>query len=153
SGDGPSDLTAANGALLFFMYGAQGGEELWKTDGTPAGTSLVAHIDGYAVGTMAVIGRSILFFVSARSPLDDQTSELWKSDGTPAGTGRVTTFTRDDATFAPDHLVALDGAALFTTTVYVLSPRFTVRHTLWRSDGTAPGTSPVVRLDREGFSS
>ena len=62
------------------------GRELWKTDGTAAGTVRVADIipgqDGSWPSHLTSVGSTLFFFA------DDGTSgrELWKSDGTAAGT-------------------------------------------------------------------
>ena len=41
----PSDLTNVNGALFFAAYTGVDGWELWKSDGTAAGTVLVKDIN------------------------------------------------------------------------------------------------------------
>src|SRR5262249_46384662 len=62
------------------------GYELWKTDGTAAGTVLVKDIypgsAGSSLSSLTAV-NSTLFFLA-----DDGTTgwELWKSDGTGAGT-------------------------------------------------------------------
>ena len=44
SGSIPSDLTNVNGTLYFTADDGTHGEELWKTDGTAAGTVMVKDI-------------------------------------------------------------------------------------------------------------
>jgi ELWxxDGT repeat protein len=67
-------------------------DNLWKTDGTAAGTVLLKGFPAYQSGEatwisaeprqFTISGRSLFFIVS----LDESTLQLWKSDGTPAGT-------------------------------------------------------------------
>jgi ELWxxDGT repeat protein len=75
--------------LYFAAEDGQGGRELWKSDGTSAGTVRVKDISPGAVGSSPVglmaVGNTLYFTA------DDGTSgaELWKSNGTDAGTVRA----------------------------------------------------------------
>lgn len=66
------------------------GYELWKTDGTTAGTVMVKNIT-----TIAGVGSSPFGFTVFNSALYFQAndgatgSELWKTDGTGDGTARM----------------------------------------------------------------
>ena len=44
-GVNPSDLTAVGNTLYFLADDGVNGEELWKSDGTPAGTEMVEDIN------------------------------------------------------------------------------------------------------------
>ena len=71
-------LTAARGTL-FFAHGRQ----LWRTDGTAAGTRLVR--DFGATGTpQDFAGTSTHLYFTLGEP--DNTVQPWRSDGTPQGT-------------------------------------------------------------------
>ena len=79
-----------NGAVyLRVSIDGQQDYQLWRTDGTEVGTTLVADIDLQSstrgVGYEAVFGGRLYFGA------DDGTSgyELWSTDGTPGGTARV----------------------------------------------------------------
>lgn len=82
----PAFLTDVDGILFFSADDGVHGSELWMTDGTPAGTRLVADIfpgpeGSYPTDLINVNG--ILFFSA-----DDGAhgTELWMSDGTLGGT-------------------------------------------------------------------
>ena len=81
------DILSGIGTTLFFQgRDAATGLELYKTNGTSAGTALVRDInpgagDGY-LGNSAVVGTS--FFFRANNGVNGH--EPWKTDGTSAGT-------------------------------------------------------------------
>ena len=71
---GPSPATnvrllAANGRIAFFADDRANGSELWKTDGTPAGTKLVRTF-GYDIGRAATLDGA-LDLRGARRRVDD----------------------------------------------------------------------------------
>ncbi|HKO82313.1 MAG TPA: ELWxxDGT repeat protein, partial [Chitinophagaceae bacterium] len=82
-------LTNVNNVLFFAANDGINGMELWKTDGTEAGTGLVKDIHPGAfsssIGYLIRV-NSILFFVANNGT---NGTELWKSDGTAAGTVMV----------------------------------------------------------------
>lgn len=95
------------------------GEEIWRTDGTNAGTFLLRDIvpgpespaELYA-NSLTVVGDTAFFRV--RSPLGGN-FKLWRSDGTSAGTQIVTMSDRSDVS-NPDIITAANGFILFTAT-------------------------------------
>ena len=104
----PSDITEAGGITYFTASEFLTGEELWRTDGTAAGTVLVKDIfpgagDSSPNELTAFNGR--LFF-RAFDPVNG--TELWESDGTPAGTVLVKDIFPGAAESLPFQLTVLN---------------------------------------------
>jgi ELWxxDGT repeat protein len=84
--EGEYQAATLNGVMLFNGYQAASGYELWVTDGTPEGTSLLKDInpgagDSYPVGLFEHEGY--VYFSAAG---DGTNYELWRTDGTAEGT-------------------------------------------------------------------
>ncbi|MCR4159291.1 hypothetical protein NUK34_10550 [Kerstersia gyiorum] len=106
-----SGLRAALGNKLVFT--SIQGDELWITDGTPAGTVLVKRIrnDGKSAAFQALtsVGNKVFFIADSGNG-----ERLWVSDGTGAGT-RIVDDTlavtqHEHVAVAGDHLVFLAGS-------------------------------------------
>jgi ELWxxDGT repeat protein len=83
----PSGLIALAGHVYFSADNGVNGRELWKSDGTAAGTVLVKNIrpgkaSSMSTLTASVLGNSLCFQANNGT----SGSELWKSNGTAAGT-------------------------------------------------------------------
>jgi ELWxxDGT repeat protein len=134
------DVVAPAEADPTFFFGKTG-SELWKSDGTAAGTVMVKDItpaiNSNILESLTEVG-STLFFVA-----NDGANgyELWKSDGTTAGTAMVEDIRPGTASGYPTDLTAV-GATLF-----FLANDGTNRYELWKSDGTAEGTVLLKNAD------
>jgi ELWxxDGT repeat protein len=111
SGDGftGSDFVAtANGEIYFAGDDQTHGSQLWETDGTAAGTKMVAQLDVgnalYSNSEITAIGNEIYF--SADTPSGGE--QLWESDGT-AGNTRVV----DSSVRNPTDLTNIGGTLYF----------------------------------------
>ncbi len=128
------------GAVIFFHARSRtSGSELWRTDGTIAGTYPLAEWKIRVPGDLAVHRGSLYFVASTEFPYR---LGLWRSDGTNAGTVLLRTF-RDFQGFSGESfwLYAPLGDLL----------AFVVRGAdggfeLWRTDGTPEGTVLVRDL-------
>ncbi len=133
----PPSLTVVGNALFFIALTPEHGQELWKSDGTAAGTVLVKDIkpgsESSFLRDLTNLGGT-LFFVADNGVYG---MELWRSDGTVAGTVLVRDIRPGAATSNPDGLTAAGGALYFTANDGVTGIE------LWRSDGTAAGTALV----------
>jgi ELWxxDGT repeat protein len=117
---------------LFAGEESQHGAELWRTDGTEAGTWLVEDIMPGPIGTGTWFSRhavrnGVVYFMSSDHEVSRQ---LWRSDGTAEGTFRLTTTPNDPS---PPYLT-MD--VLGDRVVFVKS----TGHELWTTDGTVGGT-------------
>ena len=135
-----------DGVLYFTATTEAEGFELWRSDGTLAGTYLLKDIEpGRASsepGGYVVVG-SLLFFVATT---DHYGKELWQTDGTPQGT-RLTLDTvpgNPSNEYAYIHdLVNMNGVLYFSAYDAANGNQ------LWRSDGSPSGTHIVKDLSAD----
>jgi len=133
----PSSLASMGGVVYFSAFDPRYGAELWRSDGTPAGTVLLRDIIAGATGAgpaYLTVANNTLYFTA-----DDGKSgrELWKSDGTAAGTVRVKDIGPGAVGSSPSQLVAVGN------TLYFGADDGASGFELWKSNGTEAGT---VRL-------
>jgi len=134
----PTDLTVVGDKLYFSTDGPGGTIDLWKTDGTDAGTMRVTGLGpppGFD-GIHLTDFNGVAFF-TANAP--GHGPVLFKSDGTAAGTVMV---------FDPDETsdtVGVTAIAAAGDTLY-FTGRFDANHPgrLFATDGTAAGTHELV---------
>jgi ELWxxDGT repeat protein len=158
-----NNLTAIGGTLFFSANDGTHGYELWKSDGTETGTVMVKNINP---GSTDYYGKSYeassdpnsltnlggMLFFSANDGAHGR--ELWKSDGTAAGTVMVKNINFSDtygynpsADSFPNNLVNVGGMLYFSAYDYIYG------NELWKSDGTAAGTTLVKDINGIGTNS
>jgi ELWxxDGT repeat protein/autotransporter-associated beta strand protein len=141
TGSNPIELTDVGGTLYFSAADSANGRELWKSNGTAAGTVRVSDINpgpGDSGPTFLTNVNGTLFFSATDGNGD---TELWKSDGTPGGTIRVRDINPGPASSGPSYLTAVGGTLYFTAFDDIRG------NELWKSDGTLAGTVPVSDIN------
>lgn len=139
-GVSPANLLAMNGYALFSATEPSRGQELWRSDGTEAGTSLVKDIYlGLLNASPAGLVRlgEVAYFSANNGPAG---VELWRSDGTEAGTYLVKDIYDGGLSSSITGLTAVGGSLYFRATTAANGAE------LWKSDGTAAGTVMVLDI-------
>lgn len=133
------------GKLFFSKYDATYGYELWKSDGTTIGTTLVADINqgNYSSSpyNFTQLNGQVLF--SARTL--SKGTELWKTDATTAGTQQVKDINKISTSGSYVNSYSGSQAVLSGGIVYVANtPQYGSE--LYKSDGTFAGTKLFADL-------
>jgi ELWxxDGT repeat protein len=180
---GPERFVRLGDSAYFVAYSPDSGGELWKTDGTRAGTQVVSDLVPGAKGSIPRGVRATDRYVFFTVLQPDRTRRLWRTDGTEAGTMPVpgtadmpvasdlsatgdhfffATYPPQSATYpAPpelDRVWVTDGdsepveigtggsfesASLGGNAYLPLAGPADGEFSLWRTDGTTAGTTPV----------
>lgn len=117
--------------------------QLWKSDGTTAGTRMVKNFDNNASGGYYNTAR--IASIGGKLFLSMDHNRLWVSDGTVNGTVQIKTFTpTDPANPRPiTNFTDRGGVAYFQADDAADGQGYG----WWRSDGTAAGTVRVRPQD------
>ena len=136
----PERLTALGQRLVFAATDAAHGLEPWVSDGTVAGTRLLADLQPN--GTSGLFDGFCVFgghaWFSANVP--GAGIELCRTDGTPGGTGLFADLAPGTAGARPNGFVATSNRLFFRAYVDGLETG------LWSTDGTVAGTRAVLDL-------
>ncbi|MDX2169021.1 MAG: hypothetical protein SF182_18280 [Deltaproteobacteria bacterium] len=127
---GISRITATAGAVWFSAVDPASGRELWRSDGSAAGTRQVVELIPGPTGanpTELVAWQNGIAFVAADG---SGGTALYRSDGTPAGTQRLTDLLPGHTWLRP-HALAVEGDALYFAAG---------EGEVWRTDGRLAGT-------------
>jgi ELWxxDGT repeat protein len=140
---GNPDFHITNGILYFVANNGINGNELWRTDGTAAGTTIVKDItttpaisSSTQFGQFINFGTTQIFGITSGSFLTSS-FQLWKSDGTAAGTTLIKDFGPLSGIF-PSFFFPFNGKIYFNGTDYT-----NTGNELWVTDGTTAGTTLV----------
>lgn len=126
----PAPFVVMGGMVYFQSTDSTGGQGLFKSDGTVAGTREVTPLS-YLGSYLTSAGGKIYFTETDPSGL-----ELWASDGTAGGTTEVASF--GPMSSMVGNSVALGSSLYFTIETYNSDGPGTPQ--LWTSDGTPAGT-------------
>jgi trimeric autotransporter adhesin len=129
-------MADVNGSLFFVANDGEHDNQLWKSDGTMAGTILVKDItSGVTLSDFwwPTNFDNMLFFTVG--------SALWKSDGTTDGTTLVKVINPGTNSSGPLDLTVVNGTLFFS----VIEDSSDIE--LWKSDGTADGTVLVKDIN------
>lgn len=140
SGSKPEGYVAVGGVAFFTATDAVTGRELYRTDGTAAGTfQVVDACPGPCIGGSGFVaqnGRSYFFTAESGEP----GRELWVSDGLPANTFRLTDVLQFSGEGMWSAWIAGQGVLYFAADDGIHGME------LWRTDGTRAGTHLAVDL-------
>jgi len=139
-----STFDAMGDVLFFNADDGTHGLELWRSDGTEAGTFLVKDVNpgpgsGAAIHR-AVVGDRLFFNGDDGDGPNDHGRELWSTDGTEGGTVLVRDIRSGShnlfGSSRPYYLTPFQDALVFSA-LGNNGPQ------LWTSDGTTEGTMPL----------
>jgi ELWxxDGT repeat protein len=137
----PTRFVAYRDRIFFAATTREAGTELWSTDGTSAGTSMVADIfpgpESSSPIALTVMGNGVLLFAARDA---NHGLELWTTDGTAGGTRMLVDINPGPNPSTIGTIRPYDGKLLFSAN------DGTNGQELWVSDGTVAGTRMVRDL-------
>ncbi|MEX0676088.1 MAG: ELWxxDGT repeat protein [Pirellulales bacterium] len=130
-GSDPDRFVEVGSIAFFTANDGTNGQELWKSDGTEAGTVLVKDIFPGASGSLPFNLTNVngTLFFSANDGITG--IELWKSDGTLAGTVRVEDINPGAPSSSPFSFTNVSGTLFFQANDGITG------FELWKSTGGA----------------
>lgn len=120
------------------------GSEIWKSDGTKTGTSMLKDIND---GNLSVwiekfyldnINNKLLFYTTSTNSYD---RTIWVSDGSSDGTFELSNITDSNTSGLEESFVSVNNATVFTGENDING------NELWVTDGTVAGTSFFADLN------
>jgi ELWxxDGT repeat protein len=133
-----------NGTLFFIANSGIEGYELWKSDGTTAGTTLIKDFlpstlsGGYS--NFTVVGSKLYFIVE-----ENGIKKLCVSDGTVAGSQALETLSPSVDMTNGYPLIGIGNTLLF------VAYHSQYGYELYKTDGTSAGTSFLKDIDTSTF--
>jgi ELWxxDGT repeat protein len=140
----PENFNVVGKQVLFLAYNTAGGQMLWTTNGTAAGTSLVKDINPnpqngtyQGIGGDSIVIGNEMYFTGASSADGVQ---LWETDGTAAGTQMVDDLNPGGGSSDPGGFTNFNGKLAFSALGQ-----------LWITDGTSAGTISLGDFNPDGL--
>lgn len=131
-------MTSHNGELYFTRSTPETGTELWKSDGTAEGSSMVMDFyPGTASSNPDQLTSCGDFLYFTTLAPEGGGNALWKTDGTPAGTSRI---------LAPGNPYQFQNLTAFQNQLFFSARTAATGIELWKSDGTHTGTVMVTDI-------
>ncbi len=126
-----TDLVPAAGLLFFQVRPSFDDHQLWRSDGTAAGTFRLAQLTDQAV--LVPFQGKLYYFVDG---------QIWRSDGTAQGTVKTGDF--------PASLISVDVAAPGPNGIYLKTVTDPYHTEFWFTDGTSAGTRQLTQFNGPG---
>ena len=150
-GNNPKNYGILNDKLIFEGF-TNTGEQLYISDGTTAGTTLLKQIDPSTafngninfIQNFTALANKLFFTAVTNSALN---RELWVTDGTTSGTFLTKDIYLGDSSSNPQNLTPLN------TKIYFTANDGSHGTELWSSDGTTIGTTMVSDINVGGLGS
>jgi ELWxxDGT repeat protein len=145
SGERTGSMVVLNNQLIFAAGGADAGYEVWQSDGTSAGTSLLKDINpGNPTSNpqrFAMVGNKVYFIADD----GEHGRELWVSNGTSGGTRMVKDIYPGSESGATGINIdrAIKKNTGFNNRLYFVGRTAAEGEELWVTDGTNAGTQLV----------
>ena len=142
----PGPTAELNAKLYFAATSRNEGRELWVTDGTESGTTLVKNIASAGSSSnpenMIAYNGNLIFAAQD----DSNGNELWISDGTEAGSQLLKDINDGtaNANYNPQNFIQYDGKLYFAALKQANGLE------LWRTDGTGAGTILFADINPTG---
>lgn len=140
----PKELTIYNNKLYFSANSNAYGWEVWVTDGTEQGTTLLKDINTGSESSSPegfTVFNNELYFLAGNAEFG---KELWKTDGTEQGTVLVKDIKTGSENGASGSLIASGNYLYFTANADdYFNPASVQGNELWKTDGTEAGTTLV----------
>lgn len=145
-----SEFIVMNNIIYFRATDASHGAELWRSDGTEAGTYMVKDINpgpGDCSNSVFMSGQyfaqmnDVIYFAADGG---GNNIELWRSDGTELGTYMVKDFAAG-ASSIPQYITAIDD------NIYFQCKNTAGESEVWKSDGTEAGSVLLKQMWMRAF--
>ena len=144
--DSYSEFVILNDKAYFIVTDDTGKLNIWRTDGTEAGTELFHNIGGNTYGNsiskLKIAGGSLYYIITTIGSSTE--NKIWKTDGTVAGTILIKSIFSNIAS-AVFSVTATNNRLFFIT----FAGSFTLQ--LWSTDGTTIGTIPLLTFTSDIF--